>query len=183
MKPQDLKTWLEQLDRIIDSMALQLRSLSNLLYPSTLESLGLARALSDYVGAYQRRTGKKVEFTGRGLSDRLRFETEATCYRVVCGLLNYIAGETGVERIGVSVHRRSDTLRVNIQVPEEFPGQPSGEARFPGIETIRNFVLIAGGITVVTLPFDQPGRLILFSAVDRIEESGGIGHALLERVL
>ena len=45
-KEKDSKTWLEQIDRIIDSMALQLRSLSNLLYPSTLESLGLAREKS-----------------------------------------------------------------------------------------------------------------------------------------
>ncbi len=111
-----LQARIAELQQITSGAMEDLHRLAVNLRPVTLDRYGLLPALEQYVEAFGRRGGLKVEFAVVDLGEeRFAPEIETALYRVVQEALTNIARHAQATRVGVVVERRSDTLVVIVE--------------------------------------------------------------------
>lgn len=159
------------------------RDLSHLLHPAVLDDLGLAAALSSYAGDFGRRHGIAVEFSSKGMDERLPIEVEAAAYRIVQEALTNVARHAGAD--SCSVHAEQASGRLVVTIADDGQGFDVGtvERQNPrglGLVGIRERVAQLGGTIsidsepqagtriVVKLPVPEQSR-----ASDRADASSG----------
>jgi two-component system CheB/CheR fusion protein len=99
-KLRELRATAENVGREIHELAYELR-------PISLDELGLARALTDYLEGWPGRTGIAVDFVSAGIDDlRLPSAIETTIYRVVQEAMNNVAKHASAKSVSVSIERR-----------------------------------------------------------------------------
>jgi PAS domain S-box-containing protein len=111
----DAQTRIAEARTVLHDLAARVRAMTLDLRPSTLEDLGLVRALRTLLQRYERQTGIRVAFECGGLEGRrFRPEIEITAYRIVQEALTNVARHARVQEAAVRLSCEDESLRVEI---------------------------------------------------------------------
>jgi signal transduction histidine kinase len=114
--PGDLAEKVKQLGSIAQAITSEVHSLAVDLRPTSLDDLGLARALAAYVERWAGRTKAKVDFHSAGLDDR-RFdpEIETSVYRIVQEALNNVLKHAQAKVVSVILACDDDEISAIVE--------------------------------------------------------------------
>jgi signal transduction histidine kinase len=124
-----VKLLLSDCATLADATTQALRTVSYLLHPPVLDSLGLPGALHDFVAGFGRRSGIKVALKVPKKFGRLPVEIETALYRVVQESLTNIHRHSGSASANIGLRRGKDTIILEIQ--DFGRGIPSETLRLP----------------------------------------------------
>jgi signal transduction histidine kinase len=105
---------LDDAQALADTALHTVRDLSHLLHPPVLDDLGLAVALGSYTSEFGKRHGIAVDFSSKGLEERLPPEVEGAAYRIVQEALTNVARHAKADTCTVHAERASARLLVTI---------------------------------------------------------------------
>lgn len=155
--PRDIKL-VEQSARLVDQLLGEVRQLSDLLHPPTLDEMGLSSAILWYTERFVLRHNIKVTVDVPGDLGRFTPDREIAAFRVVQESLSNVQrhSESAIATVRV---RRSST-RVWVEVSDQGKGMPSGVALAPGvgISGMRERVRQLGGL--LSLHSDANGTTV-----------------------
>lgn len=106
---------LEAARAIAESTLQNVRDLSQLLHPSTLDDFGLPEALGAYLRSFSTRSGIRAQLSHARMSDRLPPEIEVCVYRIVQEALTNIARHSGASSCTVALFQRHGSLHLTIE--------------------------------------------------------------------
>jgi PAS domain S-box-containing protein len=141
---------------MIQAAAGEIRPISYLLHPPTIEDMGLASALEWLVGGFSSRSGVIISLQLAKDLGRLRAETELTLFRVTQEALNNVYRHSGSSTAVVRLFRESET--VVLEIADQGQGmQPLSVGSTPeftvGIPGLRERVEDLGGtFTISSVP-------------------------------
>lgn len=116
----------EQLRAMTNLLAQEMHQIALDLRPTSLDDLGLAVALANYVEGWSRRAGVAAEFHSSGLEwATLSAEKTTTIYRVVLEALTNVARHAEASRVSVILERRGNEL---VAIVEDNGGGFEAEA-------------------------------------------------------
>ncbi|NTU79721.1 MAG: PAS domain S-box protein [Chloroflexales bacterium] len=155
MPPELLRERVIQVQKQINQLTSQVRTLSLNLRPAMLDDLGLLPALIWFTRRYGDQTGIQVQFQHAGLDRSLAPAVGATAYRVVQEALTNVARYAGVTRARVQVWATDTILAVQVvdegrgfDVDSALAGYNSG-----GLIGMQERVRLTGGnLTVESAP-------------------------------
>lgn len=140
------KKLIEQSVRLVDQLLGEVRQLSDLLHPPTLDEMGLSSAILWYTDRFAQRNSVKVtvdlpEDLGRFSPDR-----EIAAFRVVQESLSNVQRHSGSATANVRLRKSSG--RICVEVSDKGKGMPSELALTPGvgISGMRERVRQLGGL-------------------------------------
>lgn len=117
-------TLLEECVALTNRSAYELRTLSYLLYPPSLETFGLRRAIEDFVEGFARRTGLVLTFTAGDAVPWPVGDTALALFRVVQESLTNVLRHSGSPSATVSLEHAGD--RLILQIRDAGRGPSSG---------------------------------------------------------
>lgn len=147
----------EQIDADLDFLVWELR-------PTTLDDLGLAEALTDYVATWSKYFGLPVQLHTRGMQrERLAGDIEIMLYRVAQEALNNVVKHAAAKRVELILERRADHVSLIIEDDGVGfdPDAVSANAKGFGLRGMRERVAFAGG-TVAFESRPDEGTTIFF---------------------
>jgi len=142
-KLEQTKTIAQRLDADVDFLAWELR-------PATLDDIGLAEAMSTFVGQWSTHSGVEAQFHTTGFEKgRLSPETETNLYRILQEALNNTLKYAHAKRVDVLLERRDNQV-VLIVEDDGIGFNPNKEAsgdgnRGMGLIGMRERAAIVGG--------------------------------------
>jgi PAS domain S-box-containing protein len=119
----DFRAILEDCLSLCDQSREEIRTLSYLLHPPTLDQAGLVSALKWYVEGFSRRVGIKVDLVVGRYIGRLPMDVETDLFRVVQECLANVHRHSGSSTARVQLDRHAD--RVVLQVRDWGRGMPA----------------------------------------------------------
>jgi len=128
-KESELASLMIECVNLADDTAKSLRTVSYLLHPPALDSIGLPGALSDYVTGFSRRTGIKVDLKVPKQFGRLPPDVETALYRVVQESLTNIQRHSGSASARIELRRSRHAIVLDVQ--DVGRGIPSETLRLP----------------------------------------------------
>jgi len=143
---------LRLLRRQLDQMGKSLHRVAWELRPASLDELGLASVLANYVSQWSEQFGIEADFhCGEAKLDALSAEVRTTIYRVVQESLTNIAKHArGVGAVGVVVDRADNVLQVTIEddgcgFDAKTPAEKGRNRKGLGIPGMRERLSLIGG--------------------------------------
>ncbi len=137
--------------RLVSKTLAEMRELSHLLRPSTLDDLGLVPSLDSHLQAFADRHQIATSFTAEGLPERLPAEIETALYRITQEALTNVAKHAGAHRVRVTLVREGGELRLEIADDGHgLPAHPGGTRPGTGLVGIRERVHALGGTVMVS---------------------------------
>jgi signal transduction histidine kinase len=139
----------------------QMRALSQLLRPSTLDDYGLVPSLEAYLHNFAARHEIETSLRAEDLPDRLPAEMETAIYRITQEALTNVARHAGAGRVRLALSAVDGHLQ--LEVADDGVGLPrdlqlrNGARRGLGLIGIRERVRALGG--TMALSSDQGARL------------------------
>ncbi len=106
---------LESARTIAETTLQNVRDLSQLLHPSTLDDFGLPEALDLYLQSFTTRTGIRAQLSYARMNERLRPEIEVCVYRVVQEALTNVARHSKASSCTVVLFQRYGKLHLIIE--------------------------------------------------------------------
>jgi two-component system, NarL family, sensor histidine kinase UhpB len=148
----DGKNTVAELNGLLDQMGRTLHRVAWELRPASIDELGLAAMLDNYVSDWSDQTGIAAEFYSKGEEiDELPDDIRTTLYRVIQEALTNVAKHArGANRVGVAISRTGATLQLTIDDngigfdPAEKPGTPRQHGPL-GIPSMRERLSMIGG--------------------------------------
>jgi signal transduction histidine kinase len=133
------------------------RRLTQRLLPATLESLGLAAALNDYVGLLSQTEDQTViSLRTEGLFPRLPYELELTAFRVVQELVRNALQHASARSIEVYVLQQKERLLLTVSDDGVgFRASAPGVGKGLGLKNIESRLNVVGGRLIFDL---TPGQ-------------------------
>ena len=132
-----IASWLEDARTLSENTLQNVRDLSQLLHPSTLDDFGLPEALRAHLRAFSKRTGVQADFIQSGMHERASPDVEVCVYRIVQEALTNVARHSGARNVVVTLSRSSHGLDVTIEDDGQgMPGSSSGVATTRGLGVI-----------------------------------------------
>lgn len=121
---------------VSDSLLSEIRKLSRLLHPPTLDDMGIATALKEYVDNINRQ-GIRVQLEVSPHLGRFNRELEITVYRIVEETLDNVSSRSADNATTVRLMRSDASLLLEIESPQGAGEKPGGshrpETRLTGI--------------------------------------------------
>jgi PAS domain S-box-containing protein len=111
---QEIIAQLNQLYDQTNDLSNDIRQLSHQLHPSTLEHLGLARALEAYIGEFERETRIPTSFSARITSEKIAFEISVCLYRIAIEALRNVARHSHAKSSSVVLEEHEQVLTMRI---------------------------------------------------------------------
>ncbi len=137
--------------RLVSKTLAEMRELSHLLRPSTLDDLGLVPSLDSHLKAFADRHQIATSFTAEGLPERLPAEIETALYRITQEALTNVAKHAGAHRVRVTLARDGGELRLEIADDGHgLPARAGGARPGTGLVGIRERVHALGGTMMVS---------------------------------
>ncbi len=137
--------------RLVSKTLGEMRELSHLLRPSTLDDLGLVPSLDSHLKAFADRHQIATSFTAEGLPERLPAEIETALYRITQEALTNVAKHAGAHRVRVTLARDGGELRLEIADDGHgLPARAGGARPGTGLVGIRERVHALGGTMMVS---------------------------------
>jgi len=121
----------------------EIRELSQLLRPSTLDDFGLVPSLTTYLREFQERHGIAAHLSADGLPERLPPDMETAVYRVVQEALTNVARHAHATRVRVTC--RADESELTVEVHDDGIGLSGRNGGGVGLIGIRERILGLGG--------------------------------------
>jgi len=109
------RTSIDDARALADQTLQNVRDLSQLLHPSTLDDFGLPETLRAYLRSFFKRTGISADLVHEGLEERLPVDVEVCVYRITQEALTNVARHSGARRCTVSLARGPGTLELVIE--------------------------------------------------------------------
>jgi signal transduction histidine kinase len=156
---------------VSDSLLTEIRKLSRLLHPPTLDDMGIGTALKDYT-EYLNRHGAKIQLELARDLGRFNRDLEITVYRIVEESLDSINPRAG-NPTTVRLMRSHPSLLLEIESPHAAPGNGElptrRETRFTGIHervmehngSVHLTSSPSGTLISITLPLESAPRTSL----------------------
>jgi signal transduction histidine kinase len=113
---------------VSDSLLSEIRKLSRLLHPPTLDDMGIATALKEYVDQINRK-GTRVQLEVSRDLGRFNRELEITVYRIVEEALENVRHNSTVAATTVRLMRSSSSLLLEIESPQGATNHADGSHR------------------------------------------------------
>lgn len=99
---------------IIENAGREIRTISHLLHPPLLETLGLSGALQHYAGGFSQRSGIEVALDIEPDVGRLPNEVETTLFRIVQEALGNVHRHSGSPSVEIKLRRRENELVLEV---------------------------------------------------------------------
>jgi signal transduction histidine kinase len=132
-----IASWLEDARALADSTLQNVRDLSQLLHPSTLDDFGLPETLRTHLRSFSKRTGVQTEFIQSGMHERASPDVEVCVYRIVQEALTNVARHSGARNVVVKLSRSGAGLDVTVEDDGQgLPGSSSGVSATRGLGVI-----------------------------------------------
>ena len=163
------------------TVAKQLRTVANLLYPRLLDEAGLTEAIRWYVIGFEERSGFKVSMDMPPGFERMAEEVERTLFRVVQEALTNAHRHSGVQN--ASIHLREDRETIRLEIKDDGRGMPprmGGLEPPPGVgilgmtERVR---LLGGRVEIQSGSWGTRVIAIVPRSVARPEDTSGLPHS------
>ena len=106
---------LEEARKIVETTLQNVRDLSQLLHPSTLDDFGLPEALNAYLQSFTSRTDIRAQLSHARMNERLRPDIEVCVYRVVQEALTNVARHSKASSCTVVLFQRYGKLHLIIE--------------------------------------------------------------------
>src|SRR5439155_644673 len=152
--------------RLVSKTLAEMRELSHLLRPSTLDDLGLVPSLDSHLQAFADRHQIATSFTAEGLPERLPAEIETALYRITQEALTNVAKHAAAHRVRVTLVREGGELRLEIADDGHgLPAHPGGTR--PGTGLVGRGTASARSTGRSTLASDPDARQGLASISSR----------------
>ena len=147
-----ITSWLEDARALSENTLQNVRDLSQLLHPSTLDDFGLPETLRAHLRAFSKRTGIQADFIQSGMHERASADVEVCVYRIVQEALTNVARHSGARNVTVALARSTRGLDVTIEddghgMPATAPGL--SETRGLGVIGMRERAQALGGAFVM----------------------------------
>ncbi len=110
-----VKTGVDEVGRMVDSVVDDLHRLSVNLRPSSLDRYGLVAALEQMVGTIRKQTGIDMELAARGMDERLPDDVETALYRIVQEATTNITRYARASRATVKLECDQSTVRLAVE--------------------------------------------------------------------
>ncbi|MDP3878878.1 MAG: histidine kinase [Dehalococcoidales bacterium] len=146
----DIESASAEMDTIVDCMIEQMRVISDLLLPSTLDDFGLRKTLEDLFRKYTESTGIKINFHNEGLERRMPLETEATIFRIIQDTLLNVVCRGQTSEVNVDARLKTDTVYLSIAVVGN--GFDSAIDNSEQAVIKERALLLGGSLTLETFP-------------------------------
>jgi signal transduction histidine kinase len=122
---------------VSDNLLSEIRKLSHLLHPPTLDDMGLSMALEDYIDGFIKSHGARVELEISAYLGRFDRNLEITVFRIVEEALANASPRSGTVFSLVQLTRTASALMLDIEHHQSsqpgVDGSPRRETRFTGI--------------------------------------------------
>jgi signal transduction histidine kinase len=99
---------------VVKECTKEIRTISYLLHPPTLDELGLGPALSWYAEGFAKRSGIQLDVEMQKNFKRLQPEFETTLFRIVQEALTNIHRHAGAKKARIALVREGDSVRLTI---------------------------------------------------------------------
>lgn len=145
--------------KLVDESLEELRTISFLLHPPLLETMGLSCALPNYVKGFGERSGIQVSLDMPAELGRLGRDVEITLYRIVQEALSNVHRHSHSRTAKITLSLRVDS--VTLEIADQgcgLPPSPDGHRLGVGIAGMRERVRLLGGS--LELKSGQPGTTI-----------------------
>jgi PAS domain S-box-containing protein len=136
----------EECRKLVDESIGELRTISFLLHPPLLETMGLSCALPDYVKGFSQRSGIQVRLDVPAALGRLGRDVEGTLYRIVQEALSNVHRHSGSQTAQIALVPEAD--RITLEIVDQgcgFPPIPDAHRSGVGITGMRERVRLLGG--------------------------------------
>jgi signal transduction histidine kinase len=135
--PARIASWLEDARGLAENTLQNVRDLSQLLHPSTLDDFGLPETLRAHLRAFSKRAGVHADFIQSGMQERASADVEVCVYRIVQEALTNVARHSGARNVVVTLSRSCNGLDVTIEDDGHgLPAATSGVAATRGLGVI-----------------------------------------------
>lgn len=104
---------------LVDLCIRDVRTLSYLLHPPSLDAVGLGGAIRDYVGGFSKRSGIQVDLELSPHVGRMARDVELALFRVVQEALTNIQRHSGSQQAKIRIHCNSD---LTLEISDEGQG-------------------------------------------------------------
>jgi PAS domain S-box-containing protein len=139
---------LEEIERIANEAAEQIRTISSSMRPTMLDDFGLLEAVQWYLDRYENSTGIKPDFTHSGMGDRLPSEIENVAFRIVQEALTNVAKHAKVKSVDVVMSCDEGVLTLSVEDNGSgFDPETVGEGS--GIGGMQDLAALVGGSLVI----------------------------------
>jgi len=119
---------------VSDNLLSEIRKLSHLLHPPTLDEMGVATALKEFIDEFVKAHGARVEFRAAENLGRFNRNLEITVFRIVEEALGNVHSRSRDVSSLVRVSRSSSTLIIEIESHSGKGNEvPRTDGRFTGI--------------------------------------------------
>jgi signal transduction histidine kinase len=139
----DLRSRATDARRLASRTLAEIRELSQLLRPSTLDDFGLLPSLTTYLREFQHRHGIAAHLVAEGLPERLPPDMETAVYRVVQEALTNVARHAHATHVRVTCRAADGAL--TVEVDDDGVGLTGRNGSGVGLIGIRERVLGLGG--------------------------------------
>lgn len=144
--PAKVRATIEEALEILDDYSKQVRSISFLLYPPTLDESGLAKTLRWYVRGFRERSGISVDLDLPRDLGRLPLDVERTLYRVVQEGLANVLRHSGSRVAAVRLSLRPGAVTFVVEDEGRGMGRKrGGRSAGLGLRAIRDRIEELGG--------------------------------------
>lgn len=149
---------IEQSARLVDQLLGEVRQLSDLLHPPTLDEMGLSSAILWYTERFSQRNNVKVAVDVPKDLGRFSPDREIAAFRVVQESLTNVQRHSGSDTAVVRL--RKSAGRVCVEVSDKGKGMPSEVALAPGVGVsgMRERVRQLGGL--LSIHSDSNGTVV-----------------------
>jgi NarL family two-component system sensor histidine kinase LiaS len=141
--PEAAESHIEEAERLIDDLRLELTSLIQELRPAALENKGLARAVRDYTADWSRQNGITAEVIVRG-ERSLPLDREQTLYRIMQEALANVARHSEAAKVEISL--LYSKKEISLTVTDDGHGYGTDDkSRGFGLSSMQDRAQGAGG--------------------------------------
>lgn len=166
-RPDEAAAIMGEMEQLLDQAQRELRSMSYLAHPPSLDDMDLAGALKSLVEGFGRRTGLRIDLRIETAPGGAWRSAETALYRVVQEALSNIQRHARATAAEVILTRRS--AAIHLVVADNGVGIPPAASHGVGLSSIRSRLRELGGrltlrsaapgtILIASLPFRTPSR-------------------------
>ena len=171
-EPEALVPLVADVHQAVSECSKEIRTLSYLLHPPTLDLVGLTSAIQWYTEGFSQRSGIAVDLEIAPSLDRLQPQLEIVIYRIVQESLTNIHRHSGSKWAGIRLVEDQD--QITLEVADRGKGMGSGNAENPkmyvgvGISGIRERVRhLNGHLAIESTPQGTTVRVVFSLAQGR----------------
>jgi signal transduction histidine kinase len=140
---EDCNNALEEINRMVDEAVAEIRTVAHLLYPLSLEALGLRSAVVEYARGFQERTGIQTSVEIPESLPKLARVTETALFRVVQECLTNVHKHAKASNVAILVTATLNEFQ--LEITDDGIGFPDKFCEGVGLRGMRERVKELGG--------------------------------------